>query len=110
MSLTPEAPIPPPLPPDFPTSEVPVEAPPRPRRSWQNRLLTICVAIFTFEVGLFLVLFPWMEETWKVNYFRGLSPGLQDLWDQPAFRGALTGLGLVNVWLAVRQAFSLLRR
>ena len=121
MSLTPESPFPqaesrppetpPPMPPpDGGPPVMPPEARPVLRRSWQSRLLTVCVAIFTFEVGLFLVMFPWMEETWRLNYFRSLSPELQDLWDQAAFRGALTGLGLVNIWLALRQVFGLWRR
>ena len=100
-------PGPPPLPPSAPS---PVPTPGTTGRSWQNRLLTICIAIFTFEVGLFLVLFPWMEDTWKVNYLRSLAPWLQNLWDQAAFRGALTGLGLVNIYIALRQTLGLFRR
>jgi hypothetical protein len=92
--------MPPPVPGPVPTGG----------RSWQSRLLTICIAIFTFEVGLFLVLFPWMEDTWKVNYLRSLAPWLQNLWDQAAFRGALTGLGLVNIYIALRQTLGLFRR
>jgi len=84
MSLTPESSFPPPQsrspeapPPGPPPDALPPPLQPEsraiPGRSWQGRLLTICVAIFTFEVGLFLVMFPWMEETWNMNYFRSLS-------------------------------------
>jgi hypothetical protein len=104
MSLTPESP----LPPEIPLSAAPPPLPERPPRSWQSKLLTVCFAIFTFEVGLFLIIFPWMDN-WNLNYFSGMLPSLPDFWDQPAFRGALSGLGLVNLYIALRQAVGLLR-
>lgn len=99
MSLTPEpAPIP----------EAPPE-PPRRARTWQSRLLSICFVIFTFEVGLFLVVVPWMDETWALNSIQELAPALQNIWIDPYFRGAFTGLGLVNLYIACREMFRLFR-
>jgi len=99
MSLTPEpAPIP----------EAPPESPPR-ARTWQSRLLAICFVIFTFEVGLFLVVVPWMDETWALNSIQELVPALQNIWIDPYFRGAFTGLGLVNIYIACREMFRLFR-
>ena len=83
------------------------EAPVRNRRP--NRLLGICFAIFTFEVGLFLVVFPWTD-TWNLNYFQGILPVLRDVWDLPYFRGAVTGLGCLNVYLAGLEVIRLVRR
>ena len=82
---------------------------PKPR-TWQRRLLGICFAIFAFEVGLFLVIFPWLDDTWDVNYFQTLIPALQNLWDDPYFRGAVTGLGFVNIYIACLEVVRLLRR
>src|SRR5271169_6603109 len=76
---------------------------PRPKLGWQRRLLRISLALFTFEVGVFLVIFPWTE-SWDLNYFQSLTPNLQDLWQNPSFRGALTGLGFVNIYIACLQA------
>jgi hypothetical protein len=107
MSLTPEnAP-----PREFKGSLVEPEAPPPPLPGgrWQNRLLRICFAIFTFEVGIFLVIFPWMGN-WNSNYFQGLIPALRDFWSDPYFRGALTGLGFVNLYIACLEVVRLLRR
>ena len=56
MSVTPEG-APEPL-----AEEVPVH------RRRPNRLLGVCFAIFTFEVGIFLVVFPWTDN-WNLNYF-----------------------------------------
>jgi hypothetical protein len=76
------------------------------RRHW---LVPLCFALFSFEIGLFLVVFPWMD-SWSLNYFAGIAPGLEDLWEEPAFRGAVTGLGFVNIYVAMVQLFGLFRR
>ena len=78
------------------------------RKTWPNRVLRICLALFTLEIGLFLVIFPWTDR-WEFNYFQDAFRGLSELWDEPSFRGALTGLGLVNVYIACWQAFQALR-
>jgi hypothetical protein len=79
-------------------------------KTWQNRLLSICFVIFTFEIGLFLVIFPWMEETWSLNSFQEYVPLLQAVWVDPYFRGAITGLGLVNIFIAFQEVMRLLKR
>ncbi len=84
--------------------------PPRPKRSWQSRLLSICFIIFTFEIGAFLAIIPWMEESWSLNLFQEWIPGLQAIWIDPFFRGAITGLGLVNIYIACRELVRLFRR
>jgi hypothetical protein len=86
----------------------PAIQPVRPRL-WQGRLLRLCFAIFAFEVGLVLVILPWMD-TWNLNYFQGLVPVLQDIWDDSYFRGAVTGLGFVNIYIALLELVRLLRR
>ena len=83
---------------------------PRRTRTWQSRLLSICFIIFTFEIGAFLVVIPWMEESWSLNTLQEMLPWLQDIWIDPYFRGAITGLGLVNVYIATREVFRFFRR
>lgn len=101
MSLTPESASTPDSAPDS-TGEA--------RRSPRApRLLRICFAIFTFEIGLFLAVFPWVE-TWSVNFFAGWFPLIENIWDEPYFRGAITGLGLVNIYIACAEVFRLFRR
>lgn len=79
------------------------------RKKWPGRLLTVCFAVFAFEVGLFLVIFPWMD-SWSLNYFQGLSPAIENMWDEPTFRGMVTGLGFVNIYIALLQTLKLFRR
>lgn len=85
-------------------------APARRTQTWQSRLLGICLAIFTFEIGLFLVIFPWMDDAWSINYVQKLIPVLKNVWDDPYFRGALTGLGLVNIYISCLEMIRLFRR
>jgi hypothetical protein len=90
-------------------SLTPEQAPPGTQKTWPRRLLHITLALFTFEIGLFLTIFPWTEY-WNFNYFQMVIPALQSIWDQPAFRGALTGLGIVNIYLACMQVVQSFRR
>ncbi len=89
--------------------EAPAEPQPAPRRR-SGKLLNVCFAIFAFEIGIFLVIFPWMDDTWKMNYFPTVNPALRNIWEDPYFRGALTGLGLVNIYVALWEFFRSLRR
>ena len=88
---------------------VPVGIENSPRR-WHSRLLNICFAIFAFEIGVFLVIFPWMDDAWRINYFHLAIPALNRVWEDAYFRGALTGLGLVNVYVGLWEFFRAIRR
>ncbi len=79
-----------------------------PKAGWQRRLLRISMALFTLEVGIFLVLFPWTE-SWNLNWFQSLTP-LREVWQNPSFRGALTGLGFVNIYIACLQVVRFFRK
>jgi hypothetical protein len=49
---------------------------------------------------LLLVLIPW-SAFWERNYFGQVMPVLNELMTNNYFRGAITGLGLVNIWIAL---------
>ena len=108
MSLTPETP---------PASEVARQsaqpALPAQVSSLRRRIWLILFAILAFEIGTFLVVFPWMD-SWTLNHLPTFFPGheiqLQDLWDDPYFRGSLSCLGLLNVSISLREVRQLLRR
>jgi|ERR1700733_824355 len=103
MSLTPGAPL--------SENPTPLEAAPTPAPSrWQGRLLTACFAIFAFEIGLFLVIFPWWQDFWTFNYFQGINPNIESIWDEPSFKGLVTGLGFVNIYIGLLQIIRLFRR
>jgi hypothetical protein len=95
-----------------------VESPPSRPYGWHHKLAAVLLAIFCFEMGLFLMIFPWVD-AWNVNYFGYFAPAsyreasLAELWRgiwlSPYFRGAVSGLGVVNVYISLVQVFQLRR-
>jgi hypothetical protein len=73
------------------------------------RLWTLFFAIFALEIGAFLVVFPWMD-SWTLNHFPTFVPALEGLWDDPYFKGAVSGLGLVNLYVAASQLVAVVRK
>lgn len=81
---------------------------------WFQRLSALLFMIFCFELGLFLLIYPWTE-SWASNYFAfilpdRLVPVWQDIWVSPWFRGAVSGVGVVNLWVAVTELFEVFGR
>ena len=70
---------------------------------WKRLLLGIFI-LLAFEVGLFLVMFPW-SATWENNFFLNSIPGLKDFLMSYYIRGAVSGLGFVNVFMAIGEAW-----
>ena len=100
MSLTPE-----------PVSGLPTAPPPpgQTRSTRTPRLLRLSFALFTFEIGLFLAIFPWVD-VWSLNHLSEWIPALDRVWEDPSFKGAITGLGLVNIYLAFAEVLRLFKR
>jgi len=65
-----------------------------------NRILRVLIVLLWLELGLILVLVPW-SDVWEVNYFLYQYPMLGFIMKSPFLRGAVSGLGLVNVLLAL---------
>ena len=57
----------------------------------------------TFLVGLILVIAPWTT-LWEANYLLGPHPVLRTLLLSAFTRGSVSGLGLVNIVLALHEA------
>jgi hypothetical protein len=99
-----------------PESQVTTPPPARPRRSWLQRIGSVLFVIFCLELGLFLMIYPWTE-SWSANYFASLGqsgfgplklqPGWHQFWNNAYLRGAVSGLGVVNIWVAVAEALRL---
>jgi len=89
-------------------AEVPI-VPPGP--SWFQRVTAILFIIFCFELGLFLLIYPWTDG-WSDNYFAWAIPGAMMtkwhiFWGNRYVRGLISGVGLVNLWIAVAEVFRL---
>ncbi len=94
-----------------PQSEAPI-APAGP--GWFQRLTSVLFIIFCFELGLFLLIYPWTDG-WGDNYFASAIPGSiqttwRVFWNNPFVRGGISGLGVVNLWIAVAEVFRMFAR
>lgn len=84
------------------------DLPPQSEYRWYHKLTGVLLVILYFEIGLFLIFFPW-SDFWKPNLLGNLSPEWGLFWLNPFFRGAVSGLGAINIYLSVLEAFSLRR-
>lgn len=57
---------------------------------------------------MFLLVFPWLP-TWEMNWVPLHSAGLATIWLSPYFRGLLSGLGLLNIYVAIAEAIKQLK-
>ena len=91
-------------------SATPAPPPVKPSRfvRWHRRVLGLCLVLFAFELGLFLLVFPWLR-TWEMSWVPVHSRRFAAVWMSPYFRGLLSGLGLLNVYVAVVEALKQLK-
>ena len=75
-------------------------------RNRYHYILGLAFAIICFEVGISLVVFPWLHY-WNWNYFSTLTPGWHEFWLSPYFRGAVSGVGLLNLYLSLLEVLHL---
>ena len=80
----------------------PAASPPAGPRRWMVRIQAVLLILFCMEVGVVLVLLPW-SSFWDRNYFFALLPRWAYVFASPYLRGAISGLGLLNVWIALTE-------
>jgi hypothetical protein len=70
-----------------------------------NELLTIGLSVASsLLVGVLLVVVPWTS-LWDSNYLLQPYPALRMLALSPFARGMVTGVGLVNIVVALHEAY-----
>lgn len=79
---------------------------PRPEYKWYHKTAGLIAVILLFEIGIFLVVWPWASEDWDLRF---LPYGLRQVWNSNYFRGAVSGLGLLNIYLFFVEVFRLRR-
>jgi len=65
-----------------------------------NRLISAIVVVAMCVMGAILFYLPWTS-IWEKNYFLSHFPSLMRLLLHPAFRGAVSGLGVLDIFIAV---------
>ena len=79
-----------------------------PEYRWYHKIYAVLFVTFCLEIGIFLLVFPWTDY-WDANYFSWLLPGWHRYWDNSYVRGGISGLGVVNMYIAIVEAFRLRR-
>lgn len=96
--------------PSQPTSPAGVSEPQR--HGWMHRISGLLFVLLTLELGLFLLIYPWME-AWDRNFVVQWRADWRPFLLSHEFRGALSGLGVLNLFIAageiVRAMISALR-
>lgn len=72
-------------------------------------LSQVIYLLFCLEVGLVLLLLPWTL-LWDNNYFFSLQPQHSEVWLSNYLRGAVSGIGLVNLWMGLKELRRIVRR
>lgn len=75
---------------------------------WHRRVLGFCMVIFALEIGIFLTVFPWLSN-WDQSWIPVHVPKLAGIWMSPYFRSTLSGLGLLNIYIAGVELLSQLK-
>ncbi len=101
-----------PVEPRMPGLEASGMTPERARHTWVHKLGIFLFVIVCFEVGVFLLIFPWTQQ-WEGNSIASLLPSLLHLprgyWTSSYFRGALSGLGVLNISISIGELLRLRR-
>jgi hypothetical protein len=71
-----------------------------------EKFLRVIVRIY---LGLLVCLAPWYPPAWEANPLFLNSPGLVHWISSGAVRGVVSGLGLLNLWIALGDALRPLR-
>ena len=77
--------------------------------NWMQKLSAILFCVFCLELGLFLLIYPWLGNLWNQNWFFGLRPEWQRFLLSEQFRGAISGLGILNLFIAFLEILRLRR-
>ncbi len=65
-----------------------------------NRVFRALLVVLCFEMGALLLYLPW-SIYWDQNYFLSHFPSLMPVLLHPSFRGGVSGVGVLDILLAV---------
>jgi len=81
----------------------PPGVPPSQGNRWTRRLFLVIEVLFFVELGVMLVVLPWTH-IWTDNPLLTKSYTLHQLAQSGFVRGIVTGLGLIDLWIAMADA------
>ena len=71
---------------------------------WLQRVFVIVYVLFCIELGLVLMVLPWMTRYWFSGGMLEQWPELRRILQSGFVRGAISGLGLLDIWIGVLEA------
>jgi hypothetical protein len=71
---------------------------------WLQRVFVVVYVLFCIELGLVLMILPWMTGYWFSSGWLAQWPELRRVLQSGFVRGAVSGLGLLDIWLGVMEA------
>jgi hypothetical protein len=82
--------------------------PPQPRKPgkwqlWRGRIFLVIFVLLCLEVGIALTVAPWTP-FWTENSLLLNFPQVREFLTYDFVRGLVSGLGLINIWMAVAEA------
>ncbi len=88
-----------------PTSPAATPGPGEPHRAthWLRRADLFMRVIVRLYIGLILVFLPWTH-VWAFNRFFLYYASVSRVMESGAMRGLVSGLGLLNLWIAISEA------
>ena len=75
----------------------------QPSSHWLHRTDLFLRVIVRLYVGLILVFLPWLH-VWSFNRFFLYFAPVSHLMESGAIRGLVSGLGILNLWIAISEA------
>jgi hypothetical protein len=81
-------------------------APQRPSRLplWLRRVELFLYVIIRIYIGIIVLVLPWYAPLWADNQLLNHFPRLATFLMYGAVRGMVSGLGLLNLWIAIVEA------
>ncbi len=76
--------------------------------TWFHKGFALLFIIFCVELGVFLFFYPWTTQ-WTQSSIPVAIALLRPFWRNGYVRGAVSGLGVLNLWIAVAEVFRLRR-
>jgi hypothetical protein len=94
-----------PAPPSSPSSPATTAGPPEQHHTthWLRRADLFLRVIVRLYIGLVLVFLPWTH-AWTYNRFFLYYASVSKVMESGAMRGLVSGLGLLNLWIAISEA------
>jgi hypothetical protein len=93
-------------PPNGSTVQYRKPAPQRPSRVplWLRRVELYLYVIIRIYIGIIVLVLPWYAPLWADNQLLNHFPHVATFLMHGAVRGVVSGLGLLNLWIAIVEA------